>query len=85
MIDRVCQRFSTGVFLSYGLGSAASILLAAILPLPRGGAVMAGTMPGHAQMMPVILWCSATERLLRMALILAGVMLAAPLLEGLTG
>jgi hypothetical protein len=77
MVDRIGLRLGAAVFLSYGLGSAASILLAAVLPLPRAGAVMAGTMLGYALMVPVILWCFATAWLLRMALILGGAMLVA--------
>lgn len=89
MVDRVYLRLGAAVFLPYGLGSAASILLAAVLPLltplPRAGAVMTGTMLGYALMVPVILWCFATARLLRMALVLAGVMLAAVVLGLLLG
>lgn len=77
MADRIGLRLGAAVFLSYGLGSAASILLAAVLPLPRAGAVITGTMLGYALMVPVILWSFATARLLRMALILAGAMLVA--------
>lgn len=77
MVDRIGLRLGAAVFLSYGLGSAASIMFAAVLPLPRAGAVMAGTMLGYALMVPVILWCFAAAQLLRVALILGGTMLVA--------
>lgn len=85
MVDRIGLRLGAAMFLSYGLGSAASILLAAVLPLPRAGAVMTGTMLGYAVMVPVILWCFATARLSRMAMILTGAMLGVGGLDLLLG